>query len=266
MNPRAGFRRALGRLGDRSGQVEVETAIVMPAVIFLLLGLLQLGMLHQARLFTKYAAYRAVRTGAVRNADVDKMEAAAVAAALPILSRSRGGSEVLDKTHTPTLWRNKLIQSGFGGGMAGMGFSNIMTDAPPMPYARVIICGPLQGDVNDTTYEVEGIRYVPFDDPNLAGRPLDTKLRIELLINYRMVIPFADWVIFRMAFGQDLVKELRLQSRENLIGSVPLEYAAAEAQGVHALPIRAQYAMKLHSDVRLEDLPTENNCKAGGGS
>ncbi len=268
MKAKARYRRPLRWLGDRSGQVEVETAVVMPMVIFLLLGLMQLGMLNQARLFTKYAAYRAVRTGAVRNADIDKMEAAAVAAALPILSRNRSGSEVLDKTHTPGLWLQKLNRPGYGGFLGGAGLGNRMTDVG-MKYAEVTICGPLKGDVSGSTYSAEGTRYVPFDNPDLAGQPLKTKLRIELTINYRMVIPFADWVIFRMARGRNLIKELRLQSTQNLI-DVPGgdQYGAAALAGVHILPIRAQYAMKLHSDVDFDngDLPDENNCKAGGGA
>jgi hypothetical protein len=249
--------------GGQSGQVEVETAVVMPAVIFLLLGLMQLGMLHQARLFTKYAAYRAVRAGVVKNADVDEMERSALAAALPILSRGFHGSEVLDKTHTPILWLQKLNRPGFGGMLGGAGLGNRMTDVF-MKYVEVTICGPLQGDVSKT-YSAGGNQYMPFDDPSIANTE-QTKLRIELLLNYRLVIPFADWTIFRMARGRNITNELRL-GREKMFDMPSMDkYGMAAAAGVHILPMRAQYAMKMHSDVEKGKLPTNNECKAGGGA
>jgi hypothetical protein len=253
-------------LGGQSGQVEVETAIVMPAVIFLLLGLMQLGMLHQARLITEYAAYRAVRTGVVRNANVQDMETAALAAALPILSRSAGDSEVLDRTGTPADWSSKWQRPGFGS-FLGIGLlGNQMTDAP-LKYTEVTICGPLQRDVSGKTYSAGGDDYVPFDDPTVAGNGLTTKLRIELKVNYRLVIPFADWVIYRMSRGRNLIKELRLQSHQNLIDVPDMDMQGIAAMmGVHTIPIRAQYSMKMHSDMHKASLPTENNCTAGGGA
>ncbi len=36
----------------------VETAIVMPLFVFIMLGTLQLGLMHQAHAMTKYAAYK----------------------------------------------------------------------------------------------------------------------------------------------------------------------------------------------------------------
>ena len=146
--------------------------MVMPAVIFLLLGLMQLGMLHQARLITEYAAYRAVRAGVVRNANVQDMETAALAAALPILSRSAGDSEVLDQTDTPGDWWDKWNRQGFGSFLGGIGLGNRMTDVG-MQYTEVTICGPLQSDVSGETYSAGGEDFVPFDDPEVAGGTRD---------------------------------------------------------------------------------------------
>src|SRR5688572_13227446 len=85
---RRSFRGPRGPQGPRGprGQAAVETAIVMPLFVFTLLGLLQLGLLHQARLLTKYAAYKAVRSGSINRAKVDVMENAAIAVMLPMLS------------------------------------------------------------------------------------------------------------------------------------------------------------------------------------
>lgn len=263
----------LRRLRGSSGQVEVETAVVMPAVVFILLGLMQMGMLHQARLFAEYAAYRAVRSGVVKNADVKEMEKAGLAAALPVLSRNTeltggGGMEVLDRTSTPGEWREKWYKQGFGSFLGDIGLQNRMPDTG-LEYVDVKICHPLQSHIGNHTYSVEGTKYVPFDDPELAGMGEKTKLVIELTMNYRLVIPFADWVIWNMVHGRDIVKELRLKN-EGLIPDMPNSdgalYEAAAAQDIYVLPIRAQYAMKMHSDIAYDDLPDENVCKAGGGA
>ena len=71
-----------------SGQAAVETAIVMPLFVFTLLGMLQLGLLHQSRLLTKYAAYKAVRSGSINRGEVKVMENAAIAVMLPLLAKS----------------------------------------------------------------------------------------------------------------------------------------------------------------------------------
>ena len=39
-----------------AGQAMVESAIILPMYVFLMLGLLQLGLMHQAQTLTKYAA------------------------------------------------------------------------------------------------------------------------------------------------------------------------------------------------------------------
>ena len=48
-----------------SGQAMVETAIIIPLFIFILLGILQMGLIYQAKVLLKYAAYRAARTGPI---------------------------------------------------------------------------------------------------------------------------------------------------------------------------------------------------------
>jgi hypothetical protein len=248
--------------------VEVEAAIVLPAVTFLLLGLIQLGLLHQARIMAKYAAYRAVRHGIVKIYEsksdwIGGMERAAVAAALPILSYDDSGGEVLRKTDTPGNWVDKWIMPDFGG-MPG----NTMMDLRHLDlhYAEVLVCGPLQSDVSAYTYTVNGTEYVPFDNPEVGGKYLRTKLRIQLTLNYRMVIPFADWVIYYMWRGWKYSKHLHLGEgdRDKTVTTdrfaFDTKYDRAAHERVFIVPLRVQYAMRLHSDIPLQHLPTGNDC------
>jgi hypothetical protein len=241
---------------SRLGQVEVETAIVLPMVVFLILGLVQLGLLHQARLITKYAAYRAVRTGSLHNADVEKMEAAAVAAALPILAHNSSGTDIIARTDTPESWAHKYRMDCFK--------NNLMTDSINAKYAEVNICGPTKFEVG--RYDIR--MQVPFDDPKFILDGVKSKLRIEVTLNYRMIIPFANWIIYNMWRGKRIAESLRLQSKSSGSGSSSSDdpnaiYDQAANEGVYIIPIRAHYSMPLHSDVYTRDFSRRNECYLG---
>ncbi|MBW2736085.1 MAG: pilus assembly protein [Deltaproteobacteria bacterium] len=68
---------------DESGQAVVESAIVIPLMTFVILGILQLVMVQHARIMTEYAAFNSARAGIVWNADKRVMENAAIIALLP---------------------------------------------------------------------------------------------------------------------------------------------------------------------------------------
>ena len=75
---------ALERLRrDQSGQALVESAIVMPLMVFFILAIIQLAMVQHARIMTEYAAFNAARSGIVWNADRFIMENAAIMSLLP---------------------------------------------------------------------------------------------------------------------------------------------------------------------------------------
>lgn len=249
-------RTSKNRWRSTSGQVEVETAIVLPVVTFLLLGLIQLGLLHQARLVSKYAAYQAVRAGALNGMDMDTMEMAALAASLPILSFDKSGAEVLLRTDTVPNYKKKWEKAGFGGHP-----KNEMQDVN-MKYVQVDICGPLDTEVSGHTYTAEdGKEYVPFDDPDVAGSNIHTKLRIQVTLNYRMIIPFADWVIYHMYRGWKFTKDLHLGEGEKDATAANEYDSAAINDKVYIIPIPAQYAMKLHSDAPLDNFPSKKAAK-----
>ena len=71
-----------------SGQAAVESAIVMPLMVFFCLGIIQLTMLQQAKLMTEYAAYQAARAGIVWNGNNERMHDAAIVALLPTMGHT----------------------------------------------------------------------------------------------------------------------------------------------------------------------------------
>lgn len=73
-----------------SGQVAVEAALAMPLMVMLVLGILQLASLQQARVLTEYAAFCAARAGIVWSGSNERMHDAALVALLPTLGRTDG--------------------------------------------------------------------------------------------------------------------------------------------------------------------------------
>lgn len=248
----------------QSGQAAVETAVVFPLFVFLILGILQLGLMHQARLLTKYAAYKAVRAGSLHNASVKEMEKAAVAVLLPMLARRASGPDGIEYVRPvgsgqefATKWSELK--------------GNKMADTS-LKYAEVTVCGPTKKDAGGSGGELD------FDDPDNSTsadwrQSHRTKLRVQVTFNYRLIIPFADWVIFNATRARDMPMLMRMkvseadrsaEARRRFGGAATGEgpYDAAASKRIYIAPIRATYTMRMQSNLYLNtaDLPERNEC------
>jgi len=76
------------------GQAILETILVLPLFIFIVLGILQLTQIEQARLMTEYAAFSAARAGIVWNGSNERMRDAALFAVLPTFGRADSAQEL----------------------------------------------------------------------------------------------------------------------------------------------------------------------------
>lgn len=238
----------------------------MPMFVFIILGLFQLMLMHQARLMTKYAAYKAVRAGALNRADRLVMEDAALAVLLPM-----AGDPLSDRVMpggNPDRYRDSWQQ---------------MKNAHYLgtKIAEVTICNPTRGYAN---------AGVDFDDPSpsAAGR-LDwapggfdrTKLAVQVTFYYRLIIPFANGVLWWMVYGREqpgLLQVLRTgqysreydMTYEQLRTKNPREFGGTTrtvedllylARGRnYLLPIRASWAMRMQSNFG-DELPGRNYCQ-----
>jgi hypothetical protein len=244
---------------SESGQAAIESAIVLPLFVFLILGILQLGLMHQARLLTKYAAYKAVRAGSLHHASKQKMERAALAVLLPLVSRDTEGGEQILPTHSAkdfaAKWRWPQV------------LSNKMDEAD-LPYVQVTICGPLREEFPGNPREVN------FDAPVYTAnsewqKGQRTKLRLQVTFNYRMPIPFANQVIFAAARNREVPWLMRMgktkgsqRSFHDARGEDP--YVAMAQKHLYVHPIRAAYTMRMQSNFLPQkpgqELPQSNKC------
>lgn len=247
-----------------SGQAAVETAIVMPLFVFTLLGMLQLGLLHQARLLTKYAAYKAVRAGSINRGKVTTMENAAIAVMLPMLSKSTprwSGDAKVQPQHTVY---NVGTATKYKDAFAAVSKSN---QAFGRKKVEVTICAPttsagMNKDFDD--HRVNKGDWKSFEA---------TKLAVQVTTYLPLYIPFANAFIWWAARGEEgparalAMKNLRMKTREEQSkareapnGKWTLRELTQEANnGNYIMPVRASYSMRMHSNF-IDNPPSTNEC------
>lgn len=239
-----------------SGQAAVESALILPVFVFLILGILQLFLMHQARLVTKYAAYKAVRAGAMNNAKIATMEKAALAVLLPLVGERSGGAgaeKVVPVDGAGAFvekWSKFQVNSMSEGGLK---------------HVAVTICGPTQKELGG-----KNSGELSFDDPAIAAatqgsdwkKAENTKLRIQLTFNYRMPIPFANWMIHQIINNQQTPSVLMLGKKATSFTPQSAQYKLAASMGAYVLPIRATYTMRMQSNIYLSKapIPAANEC------
>lgn len=282
---RPGIKRASSNenqgMRRRRGQVVVETAIIMPVFVFLILGLLQMGLMHHARVLAKYAAYKAVRAGSLNRGENAVMTKAALAVMVPVLGRNStsGAPHRVDSvSRYNTAWQ--ALKNNDQGGV---------------PFVEVAVCSPSRSQV---------AANADFDDPRKAlqqngpaggnsgggGDPSDpappggganspsngtsagqssdwrgfnaTKLQIQVTVFYRMYIPFANYMVWRLAVGEEAGSPHRRdsgQSKMRWLGwrkdpnapraeTLKNRLMSFANQKKYIMPIRASYAMRMQSN------------------
>jgi len=255
----------------QSGQAVVETAIVMPLFTFLLLGLLQITLMHQARLMTRYAAYKAARAGSIDSAKMHRMEQAALSVLVPLIAKNGGNGQAFNYHARQA---SEFVQS----------YQEVKNnqDDIGLKWVEVTICSPnlqLLQDVGENGDEVgfdakdtvTGQDWKTFDK---------TRLSIQVTFNYRMVVPFANMFIWHMAYGDenlDVYTAYRLGYKPNDVskqGAKEKPKYDDHPDGIYVFPIRANWAMRMQSNLFPKqtgyELPQGNDCiirfpKKGGG-
>ena len=227
------MRRPLRRRRGQRGQILVETAIIMPIMIFFILGALQLVVLQHAKVVTHYAAYCAARAGVVHNADANIMRNAAMVAALPIFRRTD------DLPHLVLAWAEikiytELTQAAdqLGStlenladdllGMVGVGsiFSNFFPDTS---IVDVEVTSPTEKDFEEAQKWQEkreraanqgdpygSLNYpaksIDFDDQFLMQeQPRMARLALETRILVPLKIPIINWIFFQLWYAQTVM-------------------------------------------------------------
>ena len=197
------------------GQALVEGAIVLPAMTFLVIGIIQLVMIQHARVMTEYAAYQATRAGIVHNADRQMMLNGALIALLPTM----GATDTVLGTNDPFRDRRRpgimqvwakakgllALTSQVQCGVASLQnylqglASNIpgLTIPPFTPRVGLVsidMVNPRQRDLPEAELDFDCISGTCQGVPASRARDLN-RMAIRLRYNYRLRVPFANKLI-----------------------------------------------------------------------
>ncbi|GMU60149.1 MAG: hypothetical protein AMXMBFR34_19120 [Myxococcaceae bacterium] len=233
----------------------METAIVMPLFVFLILGMLQLGLMHQARVLTKYAAYKAVRVGSIHNAKKAAMEKAALAVLLPMSGRRAGQSFF------------KASPGDFASSWA-KAKSMDQANSDSSKLLDLTICNPT-GSYTDDFDNPAGALGRDADDWQQANRG---RLSIQLTFYYQLVIPFVNGVLWHIVAGTEkteLMRTLRLSPKTpkwmaSGSGRTVHSFSGPANANIYILPIRASWSMRMQSNYLSKyPLPSKNECRIG---
>jgi hypothetical protein len=220
------------KLPNDSGQAMVESAIVIPLMTFLILGVIQLAMIQHAKIMTEYAAFNAARSGIVWNADRIIMENAAIISLLPtyegLFEEHDLGNpmqmlkRILERAALYQVNRRlpqaiDLLKNGAGNIIKSVSLPSkgekFLTDevnkfldkaeAMADEALQNAITSALGPDADDRMVQVTILnpttgtfgqrgREIDFDDFSKRDA---TRLTIEVRYLYMMRIPFANWII-----------------------------------------------------------------------
>ncbi|MGC9043722.1 MAG: TadE/TadG family type IV pilus assembly protein [Myxococcota bacterium] len=215
------FRGIIKFIKSNDAQVLIETVFVVPLMLFMILGILQFAMLHQARIQTEYAAYQAARAGIVWNANHSKMMNAAFVALIPSMYIIKAN---IEETRTSVDILQSLIQSAgmwlinYAGNQLNYGvlqldqflnkFIGVTTGIPDLSIVNVYILNPKKSQLDSMPEPYKTWGEVDFDDIGVyksdgskysedeAKKLRDfNRLCITVRFLYQMIIPFANWTI-----------------------------------------------------------------------
>ncbi|RKH86709.1 pilus assembly protein [Corallococcus sp. AB045] len=188
-----------------SGQAAVESALVVPLMVFLILGTLQLTTLHHARLMTEYAAYRAARTGIVNHGDCETMKSAAYMALAPTLGPPESGG----RGRTDTLLNAMEVHDAYTIGTHWQ--QNQRFPGSTLERVRVEVLNPRAGPYSSlfASYGSHlGGREIDFDDYRDATVVAANLLSVRVTYFYELRIPFANWQLHTFYMGREALGQL----------------------------------------------------------
>jgi hypothetical protein len=250
--------RELGGTVTR-GQALVEAALVLPLLVLVAVGGLQLATLAHARVMVRYAAYCAARAGIVHDADWAAMRNAALVAALPLYRRTdtpaalaRTWAEVRAAAELGHQLDEGVATLGrLGERLLGVDLSAL---APDVGLVEVRVTSPTRADFEAWTAWVRERsaadprlaypdRELDFDDAAfVADHPGGARLAVEVRVLYPLRVPLASRLVFEVWLAQ---AARRLSPRWAL--EVTLLRELARRADVYLVPLTASWAMPMQS-------------------
>ncbi len=215
--------------GPQDGQAAVETALVVPGLVFALLGVLQIAIAYQARIVAEYAAFKTARAASVYRLDCGRMRNAALVALAPTIpSGSTSGS--VEEAYISTLH-------------------------------QVLKRRPNQNRVGNPHLKIDYVLenpVKPFDTPLEPGED-PMRVRVRLTYFYELRIPFVNYFISQAWLAQNFaghstrVQDPAVLGRTYNVERVGINphgrlVASSADRGLFSLPVVTSWTLRMMSD------------------
>ena len=193
----------------------------MPAMVFLILTIIQLTMVQHARIMTEYAAFCAARAGIVFNADPVAMRQAALVALMPTIGR----------TDTVTTLTNTAVN--------GVKIENSERAASNLPIVSVTVLAPQPLAFSGISSHLNGDQ-IDFDDIRTAAAQANI-LQVRVNYYYKMKVPFANQILQGIFMAQTAGQLAGWKGSVNMTAPSAGASDSPHTSDVYA-PARAAYA------------------------
>ncbi len=213
------------------GQAILEAVLVLPLFILMVLGIVQLTQLEQARTMTEYAAFSAARAGIVWNGSNERMRDAALVALLPTFGRTDSAPELerswlrqkaSDEELAALPWGAPGPRSISGTSLDGMVRVDTVAPAGAEALGRAWNL-PGAGDWQELDFdaaytypEAPGLsqHFHSFERPGALDEGQEkyrraNVLRIRVRYWYELRIPVANWLVFLCWYASQAGASLR---------------------------------------------------------
>lgn len=220
----------------------VEFLVVLPLLLMLLFGTLQIAFILHAKVTLNYAAFEVARAGSLNGARMFFMEAAAARALAPLYTHT-------DKVENFKRGRDRVRQE-------------IAED-----YLRIEVVNPAPGAFRDFGVDVGGDIVIPNDNLIYRGIKLGNEssqtiqdanvLKVQVYYCYEMFVPFANrimWTMMRYSPTDALPGDAPLVEAQHRFGAPESGTFAEEciknkhtSDGYLGIPLRAQSVMRMQS-------------------
>jgi hypothetical protein len=223
---------------SQSGQAMVEFVFVAITFLFVILGILQLGLVLNAYALTRYAAYNAARSAIVHGGNPDKMKDAARMSLLSVFP-THGRAD-----HVKGLTENYLAAKA--------------TDDDANYYTYTVRVNGANQTKSEKITEVNildnrGVgsgEVVTFDDPSQAPKGLIT---VQVIHRYELVVPLVNRILF-FVYNRFVAQKdsgsggYDNESLDNLSAETNKMRRSGGLSGEYRYPLVAHYTMRLQSD------------------
>jgi hypothetical protein len=163
---------------DQRGAAIVETLIVMPVLVMVILGAIQAALIYEAKATLNHATLQAARSGAVNNANLNSIRGGLARGLLPLYSPDSS--------------------------LAGISRTLALEVVPDVATSSIRIMNPTQEAFQDFGVNVSGVQEIPND--RLYMRPTNVGsrsgltiqdaniLRVQVRYGYELKVPVVRWV------------------------------------------------------------------------